>query len=230
MRIGGLLKFSLIDYPGKVAAVVFTQGCNYRCPFCHNPELVLPQLFQEPLLVDDILEFLARRQGQLQGVVVTGGEPTIHNDLPEFLQKIKALGFLVKLDTNGSRPDVLRDLIDRRLVDYIAMDIKSSPEGYCKAAGVPLDIEIVKDAIRVIKVSGLDHEFRTTALKEILSETDMAEVASLIGKGENYKIRKGELKDKVLDFNFFADRPDYTKEEWERIESYYFRLSQISDE
>src|SRR5512143_2442184 len=107
MRIGGLLKFSLIDYPGKVAAVVFTAGCNYRCPFCHNPELVLPELFNPPLSVDDILSFLEKRQGQLQGVVVTGGEPTIHNDLPEFLSRIKSLGYFVKLDTNGSRPDVL---------------------------------------------------------------------------------------------------------------------------
>ncbi len=226
MRIGGLLKFSLIDFPGQVAAVVFTQGCNYRCPFCHNPELVLPELFQEPLAVEEVLSFLARRQGQLQGVVVTGGEPTLHNDLPDLLQKIKALGFLVKLDTNGSRPEVLKDLISRRLVDYIAMDIKSSPESYCKAAGVPADISAVTGSVSLIRSSGVPHQFRTTAFKALLSEADMPEVAGLIGSGENYQVRRGNLKAKVLDFNFFADRPDYTDEEWDRIQSYYSRAVQ----
>ncbi|NTV30176.1 MAG: anaerobic ribonucleoside-triphosphate reductase activating protein, partial [Candidatus Omnitrophica bacterium] len=210
MLIGGLLKFSLIDYPGKVAAVVFTQGCNYRCPFCHNPELVLPELFREPLLVADVLEFLAKRQGQLQGVVVTGGEPTIHNDLPDFLQKIRDLGFLVKLDTNGSRPEMLREVLERRLVDYIAMDIKSSPEGYCKAIGVQPDIHSIRNTIQLIKESGVEHEFRTTALKAYLSEADMASIVQMIGQEENYKVRRGNLKGKVLDYNYFADRPDYT--------------------
>jgi pyruvate formate lyase activating enzyme len=228
MRLGGLLKFSLIDYPGKVAAVVFTQGCNYRCPFCHNPELVLPELFQEPILVDGVMEFLAKRRGQLQGVVITGGEPTLHNDLPEFLQKIKALGFFVKLDTNGSRPDVLRDLIDRRLVDYIAMDIKASPENYCKATGVPVDISIVRMSVELIKSSGVDHEFRTTAFKAVLSEADMASIALLVGPGETYTVRKGSLKDKVLDYNFFADRPDYTDEEWGRINTYHSKSGEGS--
>jgi pyruvate formate lyase activating enzyme len=163
MRIGGLLKFSLIDYPGKVAAVVFTAGCNYRCPFCHNPELVLPELFNTPISTDDILAFLEKRIGQLQGVVVTGGEPTIHDDLPDFLFRIKSLGYCVKLDTNGSRPDVLSVVIDRKLVDFIAMDIKSSPESYCKATGVAVDISIVKASIDLIRESGLRRSFlRTT--------------------------------------------------------------------
>ena len=223
MRIGGLLKFSLIDYPGKVAAVVFTAGCNYRCPYCHNPELVLPELFHAPLAVEEVLSFLAKRQGQLQGVVVTGGEPTLHEDLPGLLQKIKALGFLVKLDTNGSRPEVLRDLLERRLVDYIAMDIKSSPETYCKAAGVQADIPSVAESVRIIRGSGVDHQFRTTAFKPILSEKDMPAVVNLVGPGENYQVRRGNLKAKVLDFDLFADRPEYTDEEWDRIQSYYTR-------
>lgn len=221
MRIGGLLKFSLIDYPGKVAAVVFTQGCNYRCPFCHNPELVLPELFGESLAEEAVLGFLEKRRGQLQGVVVTGGEPTLHNDLIVFLQKIKSMGYLVKLDTNGSRPDVLQKVLEAGLVDFVAMDIKSSPESYCKATGVSADIQSIKMSIETIKRSGVGYEFRTTALKAIFSENDMAQVQELIGPGQNYKLKRGNLKDKVLHYNFFADHPDYTDEEWAHIRAIY---------
>ena len=221
MRIGGLLKFSLIDYPGKVAAVVFTQGCNYRCPFCHNPELVLPELFTEPLLEEDVLAFLEKRKGQLQGVVVTGGEPSIHNDLPEFLRKIKSMGYLLKLDTNGSRPDVLQKILDAQLLDFVAMDIKSSLDGYCKATGVVTDLPAIKMSIKIIKDSGVQYEFRTTALKAIVSETDMAAIKDLIGPGQNYLVKRGNIKDKILDYSFFADHPDYTDEEWQRIKGLY---------
>ncbi|MBF0569654.1 MAG: anaerobic ribonucleoside-triphosphate reductase activating protein [Candidatus Omnitrophica bacterium] len=221
MRIGGLLKFSLIDYPGKVAAVIFTQGCNYRCPFCHNPELVLPELFIEPILDSDIFTFLEKRKGQLQGVVVTGGEPTIHNDLPQFLQKIKAMGFLVKLDTNGSRPDVLQAVLDAKFVDFVAMDVKSSLENYCKATGAPADLEAVKMSIGIIKKAEVEHEFRTTALKTIVTDTDMAAIKERIGPGQNYIVKRGNLKDKVLDYNFFADQPDYSDEEWRKISRSY---------
>lgn len=221
MRIGGLLKFSLIDYPGKVAAVVFTQGCNYRCPFCHNPELVLPELFTEPVPEVDVLDFLEKRKGQIQGVVVTGGEPTIHYDLPEFLRKIKDRGYCVKLDTNGSLPDVLQVIFDERLVDYVAMDIKSSRDNYCKAAGAQIDLRTVTLSIDLIKESGVPHEFRTTAFKNIVSEKDMAGIRDLIGSGQNYTVRRGNLKDKVLNYDFFADVADYTAEEFELIRQFY---------
>lgn len=219
MRIGGLLKFSLIDYPGKVAAVVFTQGCNYRCPFCHNPELVLPEQFRPVILEDEVLSFLQKRQGQVQGVVVTGGEPSIHADLPDFLHKIKSMGYLLKLDTNGSRPEVIEAVLKKGLVDFLAMDIKSSLQGYCKAAGVTPDLEMIKNSIQIIKNSGVAYEFRTTALKTIVSEADMAAIQELIGPCEKYLLKRGNLKDKVLDYNFFADKPDYTDEEWQRIQA-----------
>ncbi|MBF0485410.1 MAG: anaerobic ribonucleoside-triphosphate reductase activating protein [Candidatus Omnitrophica bacterium] len=217
MLIGGLLKFTLIDYPGKVAAVVFTQGCNYRCPFCHNPELVLPELFQPAISPDDVLAFLDKRKNQLQAVVITGGEPTLQHDLPDFLKKIKALGYCVKVDTNGSNPQVLRLLVEEKLVDYVAMDIKSSLENYGKASGVSPDLSAVQASVSIIKASGVDHEFRTTAFKSIVSEPDMAGILALIGTNESYNLRRGSLKNKVLDFNFFADRPDYTEEEWTHI-------------
>jgi pyruvate formate lyase activating enzyme len=227
MRIGGLLKFTLIDYPGKVAAVVFTAGCNYRCPFCHNPELVLPELFNPAIAVEDVLSFLEKRKDQLQGVVITGGEPTIHNDLPEFLLRIKSLGYVIKLDTNGSRPDVLRDIIDRKLADFIAMDIKSSLENYCKATGAPADLSAVKESISVIKAAGCEYQFRTTLLKKVVNESDLLDIMSLIGDVKEYRLQKGNLKEKVLDYNYFADEGDYTQEEFERIRKMYSRSSQM---
>lgn len=221
MRLGGLLKFSLIDYPGKVAAVVFTQGCNYRCPFCHNPELVLPDLFSGPLPVEEVLVFLEKRRGQLQGLVITGGEPTLHADLSDFIRAVKEKGFLVKLDTNGSRVDVLRSILEEKLVDYIAMDIKSSLSSYDHAVGVKADIESVKASIELIKTSGIEHEFRTTALKDIVSSADMVAIAALIGPGEIYNLRRCNLKGRVLDYAALADKPDYTDEEWGLMQKIY---------
>jgi pyruvate formate lyase activating enzyme len=229
MRIGGLLKFSLIDYPGKVAAVVFTAGCNYRCPFCHNPELVLPELFNAPITTDDILAFLQKRVGQLQGVAVTGGEPTIHDDLPDFLFRIKSLGYLVKLDTNGSRPDMLSTVINRKLVDFIAMDIKSSPASYCKATGVTVDLSVIKESINLIRESGCEYQFRTTLFKKVVAENDILDIMALIGDVKEYRLQKGNLKEKVLDYKYFADEGDYSQEEFERMRKIYSRSAHIID-
>ena len=130
MKIGGLLKFTLIDFPGRPAAVVFTQGCNFRCRYCHNPELVYPHMFAEPVAEEEIDAFLKRRQGTLEGIVVSGGEPTLHEDLPQFLAKLKGMGYATKLDTNGTRPEVLKQLIQGKLLDFIAMDLKAPLEKY----------------------------------------------------------------------------------------------------
>lgn len=221
MLIGGLLKFSLIDYPGKVAAVVFTQGCNYRCPFCHNPELVVPELFGPSLDPQEVLGFLEKRRGQLQGVVITGGEPTLHPGLGVFLERIRSMGFLVKLDTNGSSPDILRNLLKRGLLDFVAMDIKSSWQNYCKATGVAADIEKPLDSIRILQCSGVAHQFRTTALKPVLGVEDARSVVKMLGSAERCLFRRGILESKVLDYGFFADKPEYSAEEWSEIESLY---------
>ncbi len=227
MRIGGLLKFSLIDYPGKVAAVVFTQGCNYRCPFCHNPELVLPELFTEPIDLADIFAFLEKRRGQLQGIVITGGEPTLHNDLKEFIARIKALGYLVKLDTNGSRPEVLREILDARLVDFVAMDIKSSLQGYCKATGVTPDLECIKASIQAILSSGVAHIFRTTALRGIVSFDDLKAIQDLIGPSGKYKLQRGNLSGNVLDRSILDTPGDFSDDEWARMKQIYADRVQI---
>ena len=147
MRLAGLQKLTLLDYPGEVACTVFTQGCNLRCPFCQNPALVLPQLAEESGLLpeDEFFGFLARRRGRLTGVAITGGEPTIHEDLPDFIRRIREMGYLVKLDTNGLRPDALRTILEAGLVDYIAMDVKNSPSRYAMTCGCAGE-QIQKDA------------------------------------------------------------------------------------
>ncbi|MEI7999425.1 MAG: anaerobic ribonucleoside-triphosphate reductase activating protein, partial [Candidatus Omnitrophota bacterium] len=173
MRIGGFQKLTLADYPGKVAATVFTQGCNFRCGFCHNPELVCPEKFQPAILEQEILDCLKLRQGKLDGVVITGGKPTLQADLADFILKVKKLGFLVKLDTNGSLPNVVRDLIECHLIDYVAMDVKTSLEKYSQAVGCQCDVDKIQESISLIVKSGLPYQLRTTLVKEYCLENDL---------------------------------------------------------
>ncbi len=183
MKIGGLLKFSLIDYPQKMSAVIFTQGCNFRCSYCHNPELVLPQEFHTPLLEKDVLAFLEKRRHQLEGVVISGGEPTLQKDLIPFLRKIKKMGYAIKLDTNGSHPEVLQSVISQKLVDYIAMDIKSPLEKYHLFTQGNDYLAEIKSSIEMIRTSALDYEFRTTYVKSVLSEKDISKILEIL-KGD----------------------------------------------
>jgi len=162
MQIGGLQKFSLIDYPGLISAVVFTQGCNFRCPYCHNPELVLPELFASTVPEEILFAFLEERIGQLDAVVISGGEPTLQSGLIPFIRKVKALGYKVKLDTNGSNPDVVADCVEEKLLDYVAMDIKAPFEKYEKLTGCSVDLARIKRSIKLITDSGLPFDFRTT--------------------------------------------------------------------
>ena len=162
MRLGGFVPCSLSDFPGRIAAVVFTQGCNWRCPWCHNPALVYPERFAAPLDVEDVLARIAARRGRLDGVVVTGGEPTLHADLASFLARIKSLGFAVKLDTNGSRPAVLSELILARRVDFVALDVKAPWARYREAAGIDVDTAALQETIALLRDSGTPHQLRTT--------------------------------------------------------------------
>ncbi len=189
MKLGGMVKFTLIDFPGRPAAIVFTQGCNFRCRYCHNPELVYPHLFTEPFSEDEFFSFLARRQGTLDGVVVSGGEPTLHDDLPRFLLDIKSLGYKVKLDTNGSRPEMLKQLIQDKLVDFIAMDLKAPFDKYALITGVDTNSAIIEQSIDLIRKSGLPHEFRTTYDKEVLSDEDIATISNAVA-GENFRVQE----------------------------------------
>ncbi|MCK4233067.1 anaerobic ribonucleoside-triphosphate reductase activating protein [candidate division WOR-3 bacterium] len=190
MIIAGLQYFSLIDYPGKICAIVFTQGCNFRCPYCHNPELVDPNRFQQTISYDTIFSFLEKRKGKIDAVEITGGEPTIQNDLEEFVQKIKDMGYLVKLDTNGSNSIVLEQIISKNLIDYIAMDIKAPLKKYKEITGVNVDTEEIEKCINLITNSGLDYEFRTTCVNSLLSEEDILEIGEMIKGAKRYILQK----------------------------------------
>ena len=189
MKLGGLVKFTLIDFPGTPAAIVFTQGCNFRCRYCHNPELVYPHLFTEPAPEEEIWSFLQRRQGTLEGVVVSGGEPTLFDDLPEFMAKIKKLGYKIKLDTNGTRPDMVAELIEKKLVDYIAMDLKAPLDKYNLITGVDFNPEILTRSMELIRNSGLEYEFRTTYDKEVLTDDDIDALKKLT-HNEHYRVQE----------------------------------------
>ncbi|OQX79105.1 MAG: anaerobic ribonucleoside-triphosphate reductase activating protein [Candidatus Omnitrophica bacterium 4484_70.1] len=190
MRIGGLQKFSLIDYPDKFSCIIFTQGCNFRCSWCYNPELVYPHLFKNTISENYVLSFLESRKNALEAVVITGGEPTIQPDLTEFIEKIKKIGYLVKLDTNGSNPYILEKLLKNKLVDYVAMDIKAPPEKYSLLIGKSMDISLIFKSIEIIENYSPDYEFRTTFVPSLLSEDDIARIRRMIKNKKKYKIQQ----------------------------------------
>ncbi len=162
MRIGGLHKHSLIDYPDRIAAVVFTQGCNFRCPYCHNPSLVYPEQYGPVIDTEEVHGFLQKRHGLLDGVVITGGEPLLQQDLEQFILSVKRMGYKVKLDTNGSMPERLQALLSNGLVDYVAMDYKAPLRAYHRVVRVKVDAELIKRSINYITSSGINYELRTT--------------------------------------------------------------------
>ncbi len=185
MIIGGLQRCSFSDYPGRTAAVVFTQGCNFRCPFCHNGPLLAvtgAARYEER----EIFDFLKLRRGRLSGVVVSGGEPTEHKDLPQFSARLKALGFKVKLDTNGSRPEMIKLLLKEGLVDYFAMDIKAPLNKYDTLCGVRVDTEAIRQSIALIAAGGVAHHFRTTYVKSLLTESDLLKLGALVPSESKY--------------------------------------------
>lgn len=188
MKIASLQKFTLIDYPDKMACTVFLSGCNFKCPWCYNPELVLPEKIREQPSVPEkeFFEFLKKRKGELEGVVICGGEPTIHNDLPDFFRKIKKMGFLIKLDTNGSNPGMLKKLINEGLIDYIAMDIKAPKEKYSKAVGKEVDLENIEKSINILKQSRKEFEFRSTIVPGLLEKKDILKIANWLEPAPRY--------------------------------------------
>lgn len=216
MKIHGLNKTTLLDYPERVAATIFTGNCNFRCPFCQNGSLVLnPD--SEPLIPEeDIFSFLKKRAGILTGVCITGGEPTLQPDLPEFIEKIKKLGYYVKLDTNGYRPDIIQKLVQDKLIDSIAMDIKSSPENYHSATGIPsLDINPIKSSVSYIMEEHIPYEFRTTIVRELHSESDFISIRDWLTGASNYYLQSYKDSEQVLVQGFHA----YSKEEIEQFQS-----------
>ncbi len=214
MQIGSLQRFSLIDYPGKICAIVFTQGCNFRCPYCHNPELVNPKEFTEGIAQDEIFSFLERRRGKLDAVSITGGEPTIQDGLVGFIKKIKDLGYLVKIDTNGTMPDIIEVLLGKKLVDSIAMDVKAPLDKYKKTVKASVDTRRIEESIRLIITSGIDYEFRTTIVKSLLDEADIEKIGRVIKGADCYVLQKF-VPSKTLNPRFM-NAATFTDEELER--------------
>lgn len=190
MRIGGLQKVSLLDFPGRIAATVFLSGCNMRCPFCHNAPLVLPEQRLDPELTEqELLDFLQTRQGKLDGVCITGGEPTLQKGLPDFLRRIKAMGFQLKLDTNGTNPEMLSALLMEGVLDYVAMDIKNSPEKYSLTCGGEYLAQVKKSAALLME-SGTDYEFRTTVTKQLHTPEDIEAIGKWLAGAKRYYIQQ----------------------------------------
>jgi len=193
MKIGAYQKLTLIDYPGKLAATVFTVGCNFRCPFCHNPELVISSQFtvhDDDEMEKEFFDFLKRRRGILEGLCITGGEPTVQPDIINFIERIKKLGYSVKLDTNGACPDVLKKIIDKKIVDFISMDIKSSRENYDRLAGVKVDMDRIDLSVNLIRNSRIDYEFRTTVVPGMHTEGDFKKIADWLKGAKKYCLQE----------------------------------------
>ncbi len=232
MRIGGLQKLTLVDYPGKLAAVVFTAGCSFRCPWCHNPELVLSgEIEKHPSFSEkEVVKFLKERQGSLEGVVVTGGEPTVHEDLALFCNKVKEMGYAVKIDTNGSNPDLLRELVREKVVDYVAMDVKAPPEKYLKMIGFQelflrsqaaktdfwgKDLLLrIEDSVDYLKRAPIEVEFRTTLVPGLLDKEDVLKIAEWIAPASRFILQEYR-PGKTL-------TPDFQTPEYQ--ESYFIRI------
>lgn len=191
MRISGLQKLTLLDYPGKVACTIFTGGCNFRCPFCQNAGLVLPEEMPDDMAEEEILRFLKTRQGVLDGVAITGGEPLLYDGTLDLLRKIRELGFSIKLDSNGSFPERLRRVVDEKLADRIAMDIKNDPALYGETAGVPgLDLGPITESKEFLMECGIEYEFRTTVVKGIHTEESIRNAAQWIQGAREYYLQQ----------------------------------------
>lgn len=200
MIIGGLQKLTLLDFPRYVACTIFTIDCNMRCPFCQNAGLVLPERINKTSIIEtaEVFDFLKKRKRLLQGVCITGGEPTLQSDLPQFIHQIRNLGYKVKLDTNGTNPDMLTNLLHDHMLDYIAMDIKADPSSYSILSGCPSNINIIRKSIDIIKNAGIDYEFRTTVTAEGHSMNTFINIGKMINHAKNYSLQYYEASENVL--------------------------------
>lgn len=218
MLLGGLQKHSLIDYPGKSSCVCFVSGCNFHCPYCHNPDLALGRPAHASRLTEEMFfTFLEARTGLLDGVVISGGEPTLHNRLPSFCDQIKGMGYEVKLDTNGSRPWVIRDLVDQGLVDYIAMDLKTSPERYGALMNGDCKVEDILASAEIVMESKTPYEFRTTCAKPFVTPDILPGMARLIREARLYVLQPFH-RTRVLSPEYFEGMdPGYSASEMEAL-------------
>lgn len=210
MQIAGLQKLTLLDFPGRIACTVFLPGCNLRCPFCHNASLVLPREdTPPPMTVDELLSFLDKRRGRLQGVCITGGEPTLYPDLPDLLRQIHLLGYEVKLDTNGTHPEVLRTILAEGLADYVAMDIKNSPARYAETCGLAaMDLTPIRRSAEFLLSGAVDYEFRTTVTTQLHDEDSFADIALWLRGAKQFAIQNFRDSGDILSPGLSPCSPD----------------------
>ena len=239
MKIGGLEKLSLLDYPGNLSAIIFTTGCNFRCHFCYNPMLVWPSTESggieyrnkgfSPIAEEDLFLFLKSRQGKLDGVVITGGEPTMHADLPQFIQKIRELGYKIKLDSNGTNPEMLKRVIAEKLVDYLAMDLKAPFAKYEAVVGVPVDCQKLRESVKIVMESGLPYEFRTTVTPGLLNKDDFSEMGQIIQGATAWYLQKFKSDTDLVDPLLQGKRSftDQEMEEMAAIGGQFVKLCQL---
>jgi len=226
MHIGGFQKNSLIDFPGNIACVVFTSGCNFICPYCHNPDLAAGSVHgagsphdQDIYDQDTIFSFLKKRKGQLTGVAITGGEPTLQADLIEFCQRLRKMGYNIKLDSNGTRPHILENLLDKQLIDYLAMDIKTSLANYPLVIKGNFDVKKISESIELIMQKAPAYEFRTTCARPFVSLEIMADIAEMIKGAKRYVLQKCSQNVQVLDPEFLKeDHHFFSSEEMQALE------------
>jgi pyruvate formate lyase activating enzyme len=210
MKIGGFQKTSLLDYPDTISAIIWTVGCNFRCPFCYNKDLVLGKVETVPEC--EVLSFLEKRKGLVEGLVISGGEPLMQNDIVLFLEKVKKLGYLIKIDTNGMYPEKLKELIDKKLVDYVAMDVKASKEKYEKLTDVKTDIAKIEESIKIIRNSALDYEFKTTFIPGLLTKGDILNIAKWLEGSKRFYLQQFK-NDSIFISSKLQDALPYPREE-----------------
>lgn len=218
MDFSGIDKLTIIDFPSKVACILFYKGCNFRCPYCHNSSLVDPLKKVDTIPFNEILSFLKKRQGILDGVVISGGEPTLMKDLKEKIIEIRKLGFLIKLDTNGSNPEILMDLVNSKLVDYVAMDIKNSLKMYGKTIGLSnFTHENILKSINFLKENHCDYEFRTTLVNELFSEESIKEMGETLKGGKRLFLQKFVKSNECLNANFLSEVNEKDVQKYQKI-------------
>lgn len=214
VKVHGFNKLTLLDYPGRLACTVFLGHCNFRCPFCHNAGLVLNPEHEPVIPIEEILGTLKKRKGILDGVCITGGEPTVHKKLPEFVQQIKKLDYSVKLDTNGTNPQMVREMVKAGLLDYVAMDIKNSPEKYGETAGiVRADLEAIHETVEFLKSGEVDYEFRTTVTRELHKKEDFLKIRRWLSGSRRYFLQAYKESEQVI-------RPVYSSYSREQLENF----------
>jgi len=224
LPIKGIEKLSVIDFPGKTCCIVFLADCNFRCPYCHNPDLIRNPQNMPDITEKEVLDFIESRKKWVDGVCITGGEPCLHKELPSFIRSVKERGFIVKLDTNGSRPEMVKSLIDEGLLDYIAMDVKAPPERYPDVAGVKVDIEKIRETVDIIMKSGVEYEFRTTLVPRLFGRDDMEKIGRWLNGAKRFFLQNFKSGN-TLDESF-KNESSFSEEELKEladIAGKYFR-------